>query len=98
MQSLECNRRGSVKLALAAMTMLFHASLRAAEGGLSSFPYGAQTTYAAFVPAPGTTSFFGYALYLEADSVRDGDRNEVPGVNRVVFDITSKPPGTIEWE
>ena len=36
-----------------------------------------------------------YAL-LEKISLRI--TNEVRGLNRVVFDLTSKPPGTIEWE
>ncbi|MGQ0621367.1 MAG: SphA family protein [Panacagrimonas sp.] len=65
--------------ALLGVTALLPAA-RAAEGGLSNFPAGAQTTYAALMPPPGTTSFFGYALYISADSVRDDNGDRIPGV------------------
>ncbi|MBK6657145.1 MAG: transporter [Proteobacteria bacterium] len=52
----------------------------AAENGLSNFPYGAQTTYAAFVPAPGTNAFYGYSLYVNA-GLRDGDGDKLRGAN-----------------
>ena len=38
---------------------------------------------------------FGYQFFF---STATRIINEVRGINRVVYDITSKPPGTIEWE
>ncbi|MEO1198281.1 MAG: glutamine-hydrolyzing GMP synthase [Pseudomonadota bacterium] len=44
-----------------------------------------------------TADFYHFDMSFLADTA-NRIVNEVRGVNRVVYDVTSKPPGTIEWE
>jgi GMP synthase (glutamine-hydrolysing) len=44
-----------------------------------------------------TADFYAFNMaFLGATAIRI--INEVKGANRVVYEVTSRPPGTIEWE
>ena len=46
----------------------------------------------------GMTATFAHLPHDLLERISNRIINEVQGINRVVYDITSKPPGTIEWE
>ena len=44
------------------------------------------------------TATFSHLPYEILENISRRIINEVEGINRVVYDISSKPPATIEWE
>lgn len=60
--------------------------------------YGDTIAIRAIEAADAMSAQWSHLPYKVLDTISTRIVNEIPAVNRVVYDITNKPPGTMEWE
>lgn len=70
-------------------------SVGVSDGGRT---YGHPVVLRPVLSEDAMTASFARIPYDILDRISTRITDEVPGINRVVLDITGKPPGTIEWE